>query len=117
MPGDIITRMVLIPDQHFVTSCVAVRVVGFLKVVDVQKDDAERVFKVAFFAFGETTELWTWVGAAVIFSSSIYVSWRESKLERKDEALVAAAVGTSPAVDVSGDIEAAVSRAERDDKH
>ncbi|MBT3787932.1 MAG: DMT family transporter [Alphaproteobacteria bacterium] len=72
---------------------------------------------IGYLVFSQVPDFWTWVGAAVIFSSSIYVSWRESKLERKDEALVAAAVGTSPAVDVSGDIEAAVSRAERDDKH
>jgi hypothetical protein len=40
-------------DQHFIASCVPVGVVGFLEVVDVQKDDAERSFEVTLFAFGE----------------------------------------------------------------
>jgi len=71
---------------------------------------------IGYLAFSQVPDFWTWVGAAVIFSSTVYIYWRESKLKRKDKALIAAAVGTSPAVDVSGDIEAVVARAERGDK-
>jgi drug/metabolite transporter (DMT)-like permease len=38
---------------------------------------------VAYFAFGETIDAWTWVGAAVIFGSAIYVSRREAQLRRE----------------------------------
>jgi drug/metabolite transporter (DMT)-like permease len=30
-------------------------------------------------AFGEKPDLWTWVGAAVIVSSSVYITHRESQ--------------------------------------
>ncbi|NNF77218.1 MAG: EamA family transporter [Rhizobiales bacterium] len=33
-----------------------------------------------FLLFGEIIDVWTWVGAAIIFSSSIYIARRESKL-------------------------------------
>jgi drug/metabolite transporter (DMT)-like permease len=35
---------------------------------------------IAYLAFGETIDLWTWVGALVIFSSSIYITRREARL-------------------------------------
>ena len=37
---------------------------------------------VAFLAFTEVPDLWTWVGAAVIFSSSVYIAHREARLRR-----------------------------------
>ncbi len=35
-----------------------------------------------YMAFGEIIDLWTWVGAAIIFASSIYIARREAKLRR-----------------------------------
>jgi drug/metabolite transporter (DMT)-like permease len=35
---------------------------------------------VAFLAFSEIPDLWTWVGAAVIFASSVYIAHREARL-------------------------------------
>ncbi|MGO8919550.1 MAG: DMT family transporter [Stellaceae bacterium] len=37
----------------------------------------------AYLVFGEVTDLWTWVGAAVIAGSSIYVAHREARLARR----------------------------------
>lgn len=34
-------------------------------------------------AFGEVSDAWTWVGAAVIFASSLYIARREAKLGRR----------------------------------
>jgi len=36
---------------------------------------------IGWIAFGEVTDTWTWVGAAVIFASSLYIVRRESKLQ------------------------------------
>ena len=35
---------------------------------------------IAYLAFGETIDAWTWVGALVIFASSIYITRREARL-------------------------------------
>lgn len=37
---------------------------------------------VGFLWFGEVTDLWTWVGAAIIAASSVYVAHREARLAR-----------------------------------
>jgi drug/metabolite transporter (DMT)-like permease len=37
---------------------------------------------IGFVCFGEVTDLWTWVGAAIIAVSSIYVAYREARLAR-----------------------------------
>jgi drug/metabolite transporter (DMT)-like permease len=37
---------------------------------------------IGFACFGEVTDLWTWVGAAIIAVSSIYVAYREARLTR-----------------------------------
>jgi drug/metabolite transporter (DMT)-like permease len=37
---------------------------------------------IGFFWFGEVTDFWTWVGAAIIAGSSIYVAHREARLAR-----------------------------------
>jgi drug/metabolite transporter (DMT)-like permease len=37
---------------------------------------------IGFACFGEITDLWTWVGAAIIAVSSIYVAYREARLAR-----------------------------------
>ena len=36
---------------------------------------------IGWIAFGEMTDYWTWVGALVIFASSLYIVRRESKLQ------------------------------------
>lgn len=36
----------------------------------------------AYFWFGQVSEIWTWLGAAVIFGSVIYVTWRETRQAR-----------------------------------
>jgi S-adenosylmethionine uptake transporter len=40
------------------------------------------VAALAFLLFGEVPDLWTWVGAAVIFLSSFYIARREAQLRR-----------------------------------
>jgi drug/metabolite transporter (DMT)-like permease len=35
---------------------------------------------VAYLAFGETIDAWTWVGAAIIFASAVYITRREARL-------------------------------------
>src|SRR5215813_7670759 len=37
---------------------------------------------IGFLWFGEVTNLWTWIGAAIIAGSSIYVAYREARLAR-----------------------------------
>ena len=37
---------------------------------------------IAYLAFGETIDMWTWVGAAVIFAASVYIVRREAQLAR-----------------------------------
>jgi drug/metabolite transporter (DMT)-like permease len=38
---------------------------------------------IAYLAFGETIDTWTWVGAAIIFASALYIARRESRLAAK----------------------------------
>lgn len=35
---------------------------------------------IAYLAFGETINAWTWIGAAIIFASAVYITRREAKL-------------------------------------
>ncbi|MEJ2016271.1 MAG: DMT family transporter [Limibacillus sp.] len=37
----------------------------------------------AWLVFGQTTDLWTWIGAGVIAASSIYIAHRESRIARE----------------------------------
>lgn len=37
----------------------------------------------AYVAFGETIDLWTWVGALIIFASAVYITRREAQLRRQ----------------------------------
>ena len=37
----------------------------------------------AYIFFGEVADLWTWVGATVIFAASIYTARRESRPRRE----------------------------------
>lgn len=45
---------------------------------------------IAYFAFGEVADAWTWVGAGVIAGSSIYIVRREAQVAREREASLAA---------------------------
>jgi len=49
----------------------------------------------AYVFFGEVTDRWTWVGAAVIASSSIYVAHREAMLARRAARAVSPAAAPS----------------------
>jgi drug/metabolite transporter (DMT)-like permease len=40
----------------------------------------------AFLLFGEVAEIWTWVGAAIIAGSAIYIARRESHIARRESA-------------------------------
>jgi drug/metabolite transporter (DMT)-like permease len=37
---------------------------------------------IAYLAFGETIDVWTWVGALIIFASAVYITRREAQLRR-----------------------------------
>ena len=41
---------------------------------------------VGYAAFGESIDRWTWVGAAIIFSSAVYITNREASLRRAERA-------------------------------
>ena len=41
---------------------------------------------IAWFAFGETPDLWTWIGAAVIVAATVYIAHRESRQARTPHA-------------------------------
>jgi drug/metabolite transporter (DMT)-like permease len=41
------------------------------------------VVAIAYFAFGETIDIWTWLGALVIFGSAAYITRREAMLKAK----------------------------------
>ena len=45
---------------------------------------------IGFLWFGEVTDLWTWVGAAIIAGSAVYVAHREAQLSRLNRAALAA---------------------------
>ncbi len=46
---------------------------------------------IAYFAFGEVPDLWTWVGAAVIAAAAIYIARREAQVARERPTTGAAA--------------------------
>jgi drug/metabolite transporter (DMT)-like permease len=35
---------------------------------------------IAYLAFGEVIDVWTWVGAVIIFASAVYITRREARL-------------------------------------
>ena len=45
--------------------------------------------------FGEMSDLWTWAGAVVIFSSSYYIARRESRDARRIAAEIQSGLGSS----------------------
>jgi drug/metabolite transporter (DMT)-like permease len=38
---------------------------------------------IAYLAFGETIDTWTWIGALIIFASAVYITRRETRLARR----------------------------------
>jgi drug/metabolite transporter (DMT)-like permease len=51
---------------------------------------------IGFLWFGEVTDLWTWVGAAIIAGSAVYVAHREAQLSRLNRAALAARPAAPP---------------------
>ncbi|MEQ1519609.1 MAG: EamA family transporter, partial [Usitatibacteraceae bacterium] len=41
---------------------------------------------IAYAAFGETIDRWTWIGASIIFASAVYITRREALLRHQSEA-------------------------------
>jgi drug/metabolite transporter (DMT)-like permease len=39
-----------------------------------------------FVLFAETTEIWTWIGALVIFGATYYITWYETKVLKENKA-------------------------------
>ena len=37
---------------------------------------------IAYVAFGETIDIWTWIGALIIFASAVYITRREAQLRQ-----------------------------------
>jgi drug/metabolite transporter (DMT)-like permease len=46
----------------------------------------------AYFAFGERVDAWSWAGSAVIVTSAAYITWREQKVKKESEMLEEKAV-------------------------
>ncbi len=42
---------------------------------------------IAYVAFGETIDIWTWIGALIIFASAVYITRREAQLRQADAAV------------------------------
>jgi drug/metabolite transporter (DMT)-like permease len=56
---------------------------------------------IGFLWFGETTDAWTWAGAAIIAGSSVYVAHREGQLSRLNRAALAARTAAQHPKDAS----------------
>ena len=54
---------------------------------------------IAWFAFGELPDLWTWVGAAVIVGASAYIAHREGAVAQQRRPKTASAAGVTQAAD------------------
>ncbi|MFO0996336.1 MAG: DMT family transporter [Alphaproteobacteria bacterium] len=51
---------------------------------------------IGFLAYGERPDLWTWVGAAVILTSSVYIARREAVLARRGERAATPSLRSDP---------------------
>jgi drug/metabolite transporter (DMT)-like permease len=51
---------------------------------------------IGYLMFGEVTDAWTWVGAAVIAGSAMYVAYREAHVSRHGRPIAVPAVAGSP---------------------
>ena len=52
---------------------------------------------IGFVFFAEVPDVWVWIGAGVIFASTIYIAWRESRI-RATSAAATTAIRTTPPV-------------------
>ena len=52
---------------------------------------------IGFVFFAEVPDVWVWIGASVIFASTIYIAWRESRI-RATSAAATTAIRTTPPV-------------------
>lgn len=52
---------------------------------------------IAWFAFGESPDVWTWLGAAVIVGSSVYITRREAALMRANSSVASVATAGASA--------------------
>jgi drug/metabolite transporter (DMT)-like permease len=50
---------------------------------------------IGFLFFGQTPDMWTWIGGSVIFASATYLSYREHQIARR--AKIATQTAGSPA--------------------
>lgn len=51
---------------------------------------------IAWWMFGEVIDMWSWIGALIIFGSAVYITRREAQLKR-ERAIAAAVQGAAPA--------------------
>ncbi len=58
---------------------------------------------IGYLAFAEVPDLWTWVGAAAIAASAIYIAHRETVRRQSTATRAAATAGSNPADPVAGD--------------
>ncbi len=57
---------------------------------------------IGYFAFGEAPDAWTWVGAAIIFGATLYITHREAQLQRARAAREASGSGSEAQVTPPG---------------
>jgi drug/metabolite transporter (DMT)-like permease len=50
----------------------------------------------AWLAFGESPDIWTWIGAAVIVSATVYIAHREAQIARAQRKAAAATSNVAP---------------------
>ena len=51
---------------------------------------------IAYVAFGETIDIWTWIGALIIFASAVYITRREAQLRQAERPSVCRHVLSTP---------------------
>jgi drug/metabolite transporter (DMT)-like permease len=52
---------------------------------------------IGYLAFAEVPDIWTWVGGFIIFASSTYIAYRESRVAAPRPAAARAAMTAPPA--------------------
>ena len=57
---------------------------------------------IGYLAFDEAPDIWTWVGAAIIFSATLYITHREAQLQRQLAAREASGSGSEAQVTPPG---------------
>jgi drug/metabolite transporter (DMT)-like permease len=65
---------------------------------------------IGYFAFAQVPDFWTWVGAAVIFGSSLYITYREARVKPDEDVPVAATAGASRSASGGMDVDVVANR-------